>query len=63
MSDEDLRQLVANNAKATGDLRASISDLRDIAAFNERHILRLEAKKVDTWGDILRGNKMNDSDF
>ena len=60
MTDEELKQLVAANTRATselrtstGDLRASISDLRDIVAGHERRTIRLEGKEVDTWGDYL----------
>lgn len=60
MTDEELKQLVAANARAVSelrasvsDLRASVSDLRDIAGGHERRIIRLEGKEVDTWGDYL----------
>ena len=60
MTDEELKQLVAANSRAisdlqtsTGELRASISDLRDIVVGHERRIIRLEGKEVDTWGDYL----------
>ncbi len=67
MTDEELQQLVAANARAisdlrtsvsdlrtsVSDLRASVSDLRDIAGGHERRIIRLEGKEVDTWGDYL----------
>lgn len=60
MTDEELKQLVAANTRdiselrgATGDLRSSISALRDIVVGHERRILRLEGKEVDTWGDYL----------
>ena len=53
MTDEELKELVAANARAISDLRASISDLRDIAGGHERRIIRLEGKEIDTWGDYL----------
>jgi hypothetical protein len=40
MTDEDLKQLVAANARAISELQASISDLRDIVVGHERRIIR-----------------------
>jgi archaellum component FlaC len=36
-----------------GDLRASISGLRDIIVGHERRVIRLEGRDVDLWGDYL----------
>ncbi|MFB2894051.1 hypothetical protein ACE1CI_14165 [Aerosakkonemataceae cyanobacterium BLCC-F50] len=39
--------------RGIGDLRASISDLRDIIVGHERRVIRLEGKEVDWWGDYI----------
>jgi len=36
-----------------GNLRASISDLRDIIVGHERRVIRLEGRDVDLWGDYI----------
>jgi hypothetical protein len=44
---------MARNERDIGDLRASISDLRDIVVGHERRVIRLEGRDIDLWGDYL----------
>ncbi|RMG07741.1 MAG: hypothetical protein D6728_16110 [Cyanobacteria bacterium J055] len=48
-SDERMTRL----ERDIGDLRASISDLRDIVVGHEKRTIRLEGRDIDLWGDYL----------
>jgi hypothetical protein len=43
----------AQDRKETGDLRASIANLRDIAAGHERRLNRMEGREISWWGDMI----------